>query len=123
MTLHSAGAGPGCQPRSTSLKSFRRPFVMFRREAAYTPFNCTHCISIIMRRLSLGCMAFLPCLLAYLFLEQIPQTCTRFAQLRLRITHRASHDLRNLVVFVPLDPVHPNLCPSAPPHRLDQRLT
>src|SRR5713226_1938856 len=103
MALHSAGAGAGCLPRSTSLKSFRRKTLMFRREAAHTPLNCTHCSSIIMCRLCFCRMAFLPCLLADLFLEQVPQTGTRFMQLRLRISHRASHDIRDLVVLVPLD--------------------
>src|SRR5216684_6034094 len=103
MTLHSAGAGAGCLPRSTSLKSFRPKFLMFRREVAYTALDCAHCSSIVIRRPGFCRMAFLPCLLAYLFLEQVPQTRTRFMQLRLRIPHRASHDVRNLVVFVPLD--------------------
>ena len=48
-------------------------------------------------------MPFLPCLLAYFFLEQVPQTRARLVQLRLRISHRASHDVRDLVVLVPLD--------------------
>src|SRR5260370_3631456 len=103
MTLHSAGAGAGCLPRSTSLNLLRRKFLMFRREAVHTPLNCAHCSSIIMPRLGFCRMAFLPRLLSYLFLEQVPQTCTRLVQLRLRISHRASHDIRDLVVLVPLD--------------------
>ena len=56
-----------------------------------------------MRRLSFCGMAFFSCLLADLFLKQVPQTCARLVQLRLRIPHRASHNVRDLVVFVPLD--------------------
>src|SRR6266550_7078472 len=56
-----------------------------------------------MRRMGFCRMALLPCLLAYLFLEQVPQPSTRFMQLRLRISHRASHDVRDLVVLVALD--------------------
>src|SRR5713226_2858564 len=67
--------------RSTSLKSFRRKFLIFRREAVYTPLNCAHCSSIIMPRLGFCRVAFLPRLLAYLFLEQVPQTCARLVQL------------------------------------------
>src|SRR5258708_21180048 len=103
MILHSARAGAGCLPRSTSLKSFRRKSPMFRREVAHTPLNCTHCNSIIMRRPGFCRMALLPCLLAYLFLEEVPQPSTCFVQLRLRISHRASHDVRNLIVLVALD--------------------
>src|SRR5712692_7240659 len=103
MTLHSAGAGAGGLPRSTSLKSLRRKFLMFRREVAYTALDCAHCSSIIMSHLGFCRMAFFPCLLAYLFLEQVPQTGPRFMQLRLRISHRASHDVRDLVVLVALD--------------------
>src|SRR5712692_7829338 len=103
MTQCSARPGAGCLPRSTSLKSFRRKFLIFRREAVYTPLNCAHCSSIIMPRLGFCRVAFLPRLLAYLFLEQVPQTCARLVQLRLRISHRASHDIRDLVVLVPLD--------------------
>src|SRR5712692_5066225 len=103
MTLHSAEAGAGCLPRSTSLKSFRRKPWCFAAKSLTQPPDCAHCSSIIMRRLSFCRMAYFPCLLADLFLEQVPQTCARLVQLRLRISHRASHDVRDLVVFVPLD--------------------
>src|SRR5438309_10565457 len=83
MTLHSVGAGAGCLPRSTSLKPIRHKFPMFRREVAHTPLNCAHCSSIVVRRLGFCGVAFLPCLLAYFFLEQVPQTRTRLVQLRL----------------------------------------
>src|SRR5713226_10306404 len=105
ITNHSAGAGAGGPPRATTLKSFRRRFLMSRREAARTPRNCTHCSSIIVPRLRLCRLPFLPRLLAYFFLEQVPQACARLVQLRLRISHRASHDIRDLVVFVALDVV------------------
>src|SRR5260370_35369135 len=102
MTLHSAGACAGCKPRSTSLKSSRRNSLIFRREVAHTPLIGPHCSSIIMRRLSFCRMAYFPRLLADLFLEQVSQTRARLVQLRLRISHRASHDVRDLVVLVPL---------------------
>jgi hypothetical protein len=56
---------------------------MFRREVAHTPLNCSHCSSIVVRRLGFCGVAFLPCLLTYFFLEQVPQTCARLVQLRL----------------------------------------
>src|SRR5260370_1001861 len=74
-----------------------------RREAAHTPLIGPHCSSIIMRRLSFCRVAYFPCLLADLFLEQVPQTRTRLMQLRLRISYRASHNFRDLVVLVPPD--------------------
>src|SRR5260370_5731171 len=48
-------------------------------------------------------MGFLAWLVGYLFLEQVAQACTRFMQLRLRISHRTSHVFRDLVVLVALD--------------------
>jgi hypothetical protein len=56
---------------STSLKSFRRNSLEFRREAAYTPLSSVHCSSIIVRRLRFRGVPFLPRLLAHLFLEQL----------------------------------------------------
>src|SRR5260370_35257471 len=46
---------------------------------------------------------FPPSLLANLFLEQISQTGTGLVQLRLRISHRASHNACDLVMLVSLD--------------------
>src|SRR5260370_18721545 len=90
---------------STYPKPFRRKSLMFRREVAHTPLNCAYSSSILMRRRGFCGMAFLPCLLAYLFLEQVPQPCTRFMQLRLRISPPKSHDFPDFFVPVPLAPM------------------
>src|SRR6266851_9018306 len=102
MTLHSAGASAGCLPPGFS-QIVAAQFPDIRREAAHTPLVGPHCSSIIMRRLSFCRVAYFPCLLADLFLEQVPQTRARLMQLRLRISYRASHDFRDLVVLVSLD--------------------
>src|SRR5437879_13880742 len=107
MTRHSAGAGAGCLPRSTSLNSFRRISSMFRREVASTPLNCTHCSSIVVRRLRLCSVPFLPCLLSYLFLEQVPQTRARLVQFGLRFPPRPSMVARVLVCPHPCHPRKP----------------
>src|SRR6184192_1182720 len=103
MILHSAGAGAGCLPVRLLSNRFGAQIPDVLPLSRSHTLNCTHCNSIIMRRMGFCRMALLPCLLAYLFLEQVPQPSTRFMQLRLRISHRASHDVRDLVVLVALD--------------------
>src|SRR6266849_6548193 len=61
------------------------------------PRNCPYCNSIV-SRLRFRRMAFLPRLLADLFLEQIAQPGTRFMQLRLGISDRTPHDGGNFSI-------------------------
>src|SRR5207302_5955952 len=67
MTLHSARLTlDACPVRLLSIRfgAIPRCFAV----KSHTPLNCTHCSSIIVRRLRFCRMPFLPGLLAYLFL-------------------------------------------------------
>src|SRR6266436_6691933 len=114
MTLHSKGGRRCMAVLSTSLKSCRRVHLLcFPPEAECTPENCAHCNSMVVRLLRFCGVPFLPRLLPNFFLEQLAQASSSFVQLRLRITHRTSHDVRNLVVLVTLDVVEHKHCPVA----------
>src|ERR1700730_4712050 len=105
MTLHSEQDRHWTAALSSSVETFQRNQAWFRLEPGSTPTHCAHCSSIIVRRLRFRGMSFLPSLLAYFFLEQLTESRSRLVQLRLRVPHRASHDIRDLVVLVSLDVV------------------
>src|SRR5262249_42823188 len=82
-----------------------RPEKSFERAAYLHPDKFRHSSSIRVPRLRLRGLALFAGLIAKFFLQQLTQTSTRFMQLRLRISDRATHNFGDLVVLVTLDVV------------------